>query len=265
MGHISGPSKRALDGLGNDHDDNPIRRLDPRIRIVAASLFAVVVVALGDFMALGAALSLALLTLLCAQLPLAATWRRVAAMDGFIILMLAMLPFTTPGTAIFSLGPLTATSEGLWKAIAIALKANAIVMVLLAMVGTLSATVLGHALHRLRCPENLVHLLLFTVRYIEVLRQEYQRLRIAMRCRCFRPRNDQHTYRSIGYLLGMLLVRSLERSERILDAMKCRGFNGRFFVVENLRYSKHDLGFSIVFGLTIGLLFLIENWHALSV
>lgn len=228
-------------------------------------VFAVTVVALTDFLALGAALCLALMALMMARLPFASTFRKVAAMDGFILFMLAMLPFTTPGAALFTLGPLTATQEGLLQAIAIALKANAIVMVLLALVGTVEATVLGHALHRLKVPENLVHLLLFTVRYIEVMQQEYRRLRTAMRARGFLPGNNLHTYRSIGYLLGMMLVRSLERSERILEAMKCRGFHGRFFLLDSLQYSKHDIAFTGIAGLAVALLFLLEYRHGLFI
>jgi cobalt/nickel transport system permease protein len=159
---------------------------------------------------------------------------------------------------LFTLGPLTATEEGFLKAFAIALKANAIVMVLLALVGTVEATVLGHALHRLKVPENLVHLLLFTVRYIEVLGQEYRRLRTAMRARGFQPGNNLHTYRSIGYLLGMMLVRSLERSERILEAMKCRGFHGRLFLLDSLRYRQYDVAFAGIAVLVLVVLFSLE-------
>ncbi len=258
MGHIAGSSASALNGLAINYSDNLIRRLDPRSRIIAAVFFAVAVVTLTDFLPLITALCLALVTLVAARLPFASTFRRVAAMDGFILLMLIMLPFTTPGTTLFMLGPLAATQEGLMKAISIALKANAIVMVLLALVGTIDATLLGHALHRLKVPENLVHLLLFTVRYIEVLQQEYRRLRTAMRARGFLPGNNLHTYRSIGYLLGMMLVRSLERSERILEAMKCRGFHGRFYLLDNFQYSKHDAVFGVVVALALALLLLTE-------
>ena len=37
-----------------------------------------------------------------------------------------------------------------------------------------------------------------------------------------------HTYRTYAYLLGMLFVRASERSARVHQAMKCRGFDGRF-------------------------------------
>ncbi|SCA55518.1 Cobalt ABC transporter, inner membrane subunit CbiQ [Candidatus Terasakiella magnetica] len=221
-------------------------RLDPRARVVAACLFACTVVSLEGFLALSSALGCALFLLISAKLPAKETLKKVMAMDGFIIFLLFMLPFTTPGETWFLLGPFTATWEGLYKALEITLKANAVVMTLLALVGTIDAIALGHALNRLRVPENLVHLMLFSVRYIDVLKQEYFRLRIAMKARCFKAGNNLHTYRSIGYLLGMLLVRSLERSERILEAMKCRGFQGKFYLLDEFHFQKRDRIFSLV-------------------
>lgn len=67
---------------------------------------------------------------------------------------------------------------------------------------------------------------MFTIRYIDLLRREYLRLHVAMRARAFVARNNRHSWRSFGYLLGMLLVRSHDRSERILWAMKCRAYHG---------------------------------------
>jgi len=221
-------------------------RLDPRLRVVAAFLFACVVVSLDNFITLGLAVGLGLFLMLSARLPGRETAKKVMTMDGFIIFLLCMLPFTTPGEIWFTIGSFTATWDGLYKAIEITLKANAVVLSLLALVGTIDAIVLGHALNRLKVPENLVHLMLFSVRYIEVLKQEYFRLRTAMKARCFRPGNNLHTYRSIGYLLGMLLVRSLERSERILEAMKCRGFQGKFYLLDEFHFQKRDRIFSLI-------------------
>ena len=264
MGHIVKATRATLNGSSISAG---IDRIDPRSRIIAAALFSLLVVSASDFYTLGFGLALAVVAMMVARLPLASTLRRVATMDAFILFMLAMLPFTTPGETLFTVGPLTASVEGLFKALAIGLKANAVVMMLLALVGTLEATVLGHALHRLRVPENLVHLLLFAVRYIDVLQQEFGRLRIAMQARCFRAGNNLHTYRSIGYLLGMMLVRSLERSERIMDAMKCRGFQGRFYLLTNFEYGRHDQAFAGFFGLCMIALTCVEyrHWIASSI
>jgi cobalt/nickel transport system permease protein len=104
-------------------------------------------------------------------------------------------------------------------------------------------------------PPKLTTLLLFTVRYTAVLRQEYARLRRAMDARCFAPRPNGHTLRSLGHLVGMLLVRGFERSERILGAMKCRGYSGRVPLAAVTSFGWRDFAFGalvvvVVSGLT---------------
>jgi cobalt/nickel transport system permease protein len=235
------------------------RDVDPRVRILVTVAFAIVVVALDDLGVLGIALACAVLAACAARLPLAPTLRRAAAMDAFIIVMLLMLPFTVAGTPLLTIGPLTASHEGLWQAIAIALKANAIVLLLLALVGTMHPAVLGHALRRLGVPAVLIHLLFFTVRYVEVLSREYHRTRVAMKARAFRPRSDLHTWRSLGYLIGMLLVRSLERAERILAAMKCRGFDGRLHGVDRRALRPGDGAFAAAWMLVLAALLILEH------
>ena len=145
---------------------------------------------------------------------------------------------------MFEFAGFTASRQGLMRAVEIGLKANAVVLALMALVGSMSSVTLGHALYRLRLPENLVHLLLFTVRYIDVLHQEYLRLRVAMEARGFQPATTFHTMRSFGYLVGMMLVRALERSERILAAMSCRGFVGQFPMFDAFRIGRRDWVFA---------------------
>jgi cobalt/nickel transport system permease protein len=171
--------------------------------------------------------------------------------------MIAMLPFPVPGEPAFEVYGFVASREGFLKALTIALKASATVLMAMALLGSMEAIALARALQSLGMPERLVHLILFTVRYIDVLNQEQQRLRTAMKARGFRPANNRHTYVSFGYLIGMMLVRALERSERILQAMKCRGFSGRFFLQTDWRLRSGDLAFSIIFtALIVGLVYL---------
>ncbi|WP_350336103.1 cobalt ECF transporter T component CbiQ [Coralliovum pocilloporae] len=217
---------------------------DPRLRIVTCVAFSFVTVALDSFPALFMALGLSFMALFGSRLPMRRTLKRMITMDSFIIFMLATLPFTMPGTELFTLFGYPASLEGFYRASEIALTANAVVLMMLTLVGTMDAVIFGHALYRLRVPESLIHLLLFTVRYIDVIQQEYQRLRLAMRARAFKARNSLHTYRSFGYLIGMLLVRSLERSERILQAMKCRGFSGKFYLLDSMHLHPRDYSFA---------------------
>ena len=223
-----------------------IERLDSRTRLIAALLFSLAEVLVPSLAAQTAGLLLALAAALAARLALGATLRRLLCLEGFMLLVLVMLPFTVPGTALFSLWGLEGSREGALQAVAIAVKANAVAVALFALVGSMEAPVLGRAMTRLGVSPRFVHLFLFTTRYVSVLEEEYRRLRQAMRARAFRPATGLHCWRSIGHLFGMLMVRSLERAERIDAAMRCRGFTGRFPSLDDeseIRPGRLDLGF----------------------
>jgi cobalt/nickel transport system permease protein len=107
-------------------------------------------------------------------------------------------------------------------------------------------------------PDKLVHLMLFSVRYFDVLRREYLRLAAALKIRGFQPRMNRHTYRAYGHLVGMLLVRSLDHSERIVAAMKCRGFRGRFYLLDHFALSRRDACFATIAAAVVVLLAWVE-------
>jgi cobalt/nickel transport system permease protein len=209
-----------------------VQQVDPRVRVALGFAFALVAVTLQSLPLLALALALATVLAVLARLPAGQTLRRMLGLDAFMVPILLFLPFTVPGPAIAWVGPFEMTAEGIHEALQIVLTANTVVLAVLALVGTIEPAVLGHALLGLGVPEKMARMLLLTVRYIAVLRAEHDRLRLAMRARAFRAAGNAHTWRSYGFLFGMLLVRSFERSERILEAMKCRGFSGRYFVFE---------------------------------
>lgn len=232
--------------------------VSPSTRVGTAIAFAVATVALDRLPLLATALVIAVALAALARLPAVSTARRLVGMDAFMLCVLAFLPFTVPGTPAFVVAGLSASVEGLRQALAIVLTANTIVLAVLALVGTLEPVSLGRALAVLKVPEKVVHLLLFTVRYIAVLKDEYRRMALAMRARGFRPRGNRHTWNSFGWLFGMLLVRSFERSERIHAAMKCRGFSGRFYFIEAESSSPADLPFAAGVGGILALLLASE-------
>lgn len=232
--------------------------IDPRARILAVIAFALVTVSLRSPAAAACALTLAALVA-AGGMPPRALPRRLLALEGLMLVVLVTLPFTVPGQTLFSLGPLTATREGLLYAVLIVLKANAVVLALMGLVGSLEPAALGHALARLGAPEKLVHLLLLTVRQIELLQQEQLRLRQAMRARAFVARGNRHTWVSYGNLIGMLLVRSLERARRIHAAMRCRGFRDRLYLLDSACWRAADTRFLIALVPLLGALLALDR------
>jgi cobalt/nickel transport system permease protein len=59
----------------------------------------------------------------------------------------------------------------------------------------------------------------------------------------------------VGNVTGTLLVRSLERAERVGQAMRCRGFDGRFHSLAEFRTRGRDvLLFLVMVGAAAALL-----------
>jgi len=207
---------------------------------------------------LGIASAAAVLSVALSRLSWRQVSRRLLPLNLFMLFLVVLMPLSTGRSPLVELGPVEYSREGLLLALTITLKGNAIVLMLAGLLGSLNLATLGHALSHLRVPDKLIHLLLFTVRYVDVLGGEYRRLSAAMRVRGFRPRANRHAYRTYGYLVGMLLVRSLDRSERIVAAMKCRGFHGRFYLLDHFAFSRGDVWFGLAASLVFFTLAVVE-------
>ncbi len=214
-----------------------ISGVDPRIRIAVAAFYTSVVAVANDTTALVAALGVSALLVILARLPLLKVARRLSVVAGFLVLIWALLPLTYGGPVMGRLGPLSFHAPGVELSLQITLKSVAIVTAFIALVATMDIATLGHSLIRLKVPAKVAYLLLMTYRYIFVLEQEYQRLLRAARIRGFKPGTNLHSYRTYAYLVGMLFVRAANRAQRVHQAMKCRGFRGRFYSLARFKAS----------------------------
>ncbi len=226
--------------------NSPMHDLDPRIKIIVTTLFSTIVAVSDRTEVLLLALLFSACCIILSSLPLIKVMARLALVNGFILLLWVFLPFTYPGKTLFSLGPLEATVEGIRYVLSITIKSNTIVLAAIALLGTTPIFTLAHALRHLHVPDKLVQLLFFSFRYIHVIYLEYVRLINAMKVRCFHPRSDLHTYKTYAHLVGMVVLKSYERSERVRDAMLCRGFKGKFWVLDHFRLKRGDVILCII-------------------
>ncbi len=228
-----------------------LHRLDPRVKLMAAAPLALLVALMQGFQGPARGLLLAVALVAIARLNIKKVAVRLAVVNVFVLMLWAFVPFSYPGTEAFSIGPLAASREGLALALGITLKCNAIVLATIALLGTSQVMNLAHALVHLKAPEKLVHLFFFFYRYLGVLHDEYARLRTALRVRAFAPGTDVRTYRAFAWLLGMLIVRSFERSRRIYQAMLLRGFHGHFPVIDHFTLGKKDMAFGALMAVAL--------------
>jgi cobalt/nickel transport system permease protein len=215
-------------------------RLDPRVKIVTLLPYMILVAVSEGLHVPVTALLVSFVMVLFARLDFRMVMGRLVAVNIFVLMLWVFIPFSYPGTVLFSLGGLSISRQGILYVLTVSLKTNAIVIATIAVLGTSEVFALAHACVHLRVPDKLVYLFFFFYRYISVLHEQYVRLRKAMKIRCFSPGTDIHTYKSYAYLIGMLIVNSYERSQRIYDAMLCRGFTGSFPIINHFSIRKND-------------------------
>lgn len=242
------------------HDNGPIAAVDPRARLAATLIFLVSIAFVRDVKILAAAVLIGVLAAVIARLPAASTMRRLATVEGFLLLLLVSLPITVPGREMFGAFGISASWEGFERAIQIVARVNAGILVIAALISTMGTSALAGAMVGIGIPATLANLLQLTVRYIALFQEEYARLRCAMRARAFQPGSDRHSWRTLGHLIGMLIVRSVERAERVSRAMRCRGFQGRFPDTQRARLRATDAAFLAIWSMSAALLIVASRW-----
>jgi cobalt/nickel transport system permease protein len=240
--------------LPNAH--SPLRRLDPRWKLAALTLASAAVAALQTLPASALALAGALGLAVLGRLPPRWFLARLATVTLFLAPFALVLPFLfEDSSGTFTLGPVRISVHGVELALRLCGKALAIVTLMLVLLATTPLDALLQAAHRLRVPSLIIQLAVLTYRYLFVLSDELARLRIALRVRGYRNRVTLHSYRTVGHVAGTLLVRGHERAERVGQAMRCRGFDGRYRSLASFRTTPADVAaFAIIVGAALGLL-----------
>ena len=202
--------------------------LNPLARLTGAIIASVAMAVLTRPESCIMALLLGLVLFTFTGTSLRHTLRRLLLANVFIGFLWLTVPFSVAGQALYSVGPLTLTHEGLLLALTLTLKSNAMLLVFFALVASLPLPQLGSALSALHCPRRLTALLLVTYRYVHVLSDEWHTLRTSAMLRGFAPRTNLATYKTYAMLTGLLFIRSWDRSLRIWEAMRLRSFSGHF-------------------------------------
>ena len=231
--------------------DSLLHRRNPKAKIIAAVAFVSVAATSNSFIVTVVSFIFGLALFSLTNLPVRLVLKRMIAVNIFTFFLWLTLPLTYGGREFITMGPLTLSREGLQLAALITLRTNAIILAIIALLGTSRIANIGHALEALRFPKKLCFILLFSYRYVFVIYQEYRRLVRAAQMRCFVPATTIHTYRTFGYLFGMTLVKSWNRASRVHQAMILRGFNGQLIPLSKDIYTTEDTVFlSTILALT---------------
>jgi len=256
----------SIPTLSAEQPASIFNRWDVRCKLVTLLLYAFLVASLQQLTYALLALLISLLALLLARTPLDRALLRMLAISGFMGMFLVVMPFSAPphsGDTLLVFGALEGLPfnlRGLELAATLFTKGIAIALLSELLLSTAPLPVTLQGLSGLGVPAMGSQLLILCHRYIHVFSSEARRMTTGMQVRGLHKRTNLVTLRALANFLGMLLVRSFERTERVMDAMNARGYRGRFPPATELRLRPTDLLLSGLWLLLGVVLLLGDRW-----
>jgi len=207
------------------HRDSPLHRWDPRLKFLSllALIFAFSVV--NDLRLLPVILVCAVVTFSLSGIPITYLVTRLRYPGYFLLALVVLLPVISGSTIIARLGPIALRKEGLLGTLPIAARFMAILTVTLTLFGTTPFLTTVKVLRSFGLPALLTDVLLLAYRYLFELALDLEKINRAMRLRGWQTlKLNPNTAKTLSSVIGALLVRSYERSERVYRAMILRGY-----------------------------------------
>ncbi len=203
-----------------------LHRRDARAKVLSTLGFLVLIstAPIGAVRLYVAAAVVMIAGILSARLPLAAVLLRAA--------IVVPLSLTFAG--------LVAMQGDTAKAAALVVRTYLSALAALLLVGTTPLPKLLDGLHRLGVPKMIILTAQFLYRYLFVLAEQSQHMRIAASSRSGSRTSRPMGVRRAAGSVAILFARSYERADGIYRAMLARGFQGEFRLLERARFKFAD-------------------------
>lgn len=224
--------------------DTPLHRLDPRVKLFTTLLFILAVVSCDKY-AVSALVPFSLYPvylIAAGELPAGYLARKMLFVAPFAFFVGAFNPFLDR-RVLLHLGPL-AVSGGWVSFFSIMGRFALTVSAALAMLSLTGIGAVCEALAGTGVPRPFVVQLLFLNRYLLALTGEAGRMSRARSLRAFdrKPMSS----RIFVQMAGHLLLRAMDRAERVYRAMVCRGFDGNIRAAPSRGIGRAEAEFALV-------------------
>ncbi|MEW9094131.1 MAG: energy-coupling factor transporter transmembrane component T [Clostridiaceae bacterium] len=120
--------------------------------------------------------------------------------------------------------------------------------------------VLLNGLAHMKLPSSFITIIFLSWRYVFILSERLSQFYKSLKSRLFQPRFHKNSFKIHGEIMGGMLVKSIDTSEKVYRAMASRGFNGKMPTSKPKRITIIDILKSIFFISSVILLHIIEKW-----
>ena len=207
------------------HRHSVVHQLPSHVKILAALFFVFVSIStpINTWGAFIGYLIVILITAKSAKIPLLTLGKRALIEIPFIFFAVLM-PFFGKGEVI-NVGPFDLYKDGIEAALSIVAKGTIGVLTAVILSTSTTAREILRGLERLKLPRMMVQIATFMLRYVNVISDEMERMKVARESRGFEATGIKH-WKILATVAASLFIRSYERGERIHLSMLSRGYAG---------------------------------------
>ncbi|MBU5485736.1 cobalt ECF transporter T component CbiQ [Clostridium sp. MSJ-11] len=117
-----------------------------------------------------------------------------------------------------------------------------------------------NGLAHMKLPSSFISIIFLSWRYVFILSERLSQFYKSLKSRLFQPRFHKNSFKVYGEIMGGMLVKSIDTSEKVYRAMASRGFNGKMPTSKPKSITIIDILKSVLFISSVILLHIIEKW-----
>lgn len=214
------------------HEDEKtvLAKTHPLVRLILPFILIIPILFLNDFFLIISVLILIFILILLFRLPLKRIFLRAKNVIPLILIIVIFLPLYIGETVLYviNLGiKIRIYQEGLELAFLLFLRVFTAIFGFMAFFSSLSYSEFIEAITKARMPAMFVGSFIILLHYIPILATSNRKILEAQELRGKKVTSYWQKLKAHAFIMGKSIVMNMERSEKLYESLKLRGFSGK--------------------------------------
>jgi len=233
------------------HEDENIylKKIHPLIRFILPFILVLPFLIVEDLYLIITVILITLIIDLLCRLNILKILSRLKLVIPFVLLMTIFIPLYVGETVLFNFNigiHIIIYREGFYLASLIFLRVFGALIIFMSFFSSLTYSEFIHALTKLRIPSFLIGSLIIMLHYIPVLASSNIKIVESQEMRGKKITSYWQKLKTHGYIMGKSIIMNMERSEKLYESLKMRGFSGKItFAPRKIKIA--DIGLLVSF------------------
>jgi len=197
----------------HEEENTILSRFHPLVRLGSPFILVIPFLIIGDLYLIITIILITLIIDLIARLNMIRIFSRVIKILPFVLLMTVFIPFYIP--------------NGIFLSILLFFRIFGAIFVFLSFFSSLTYSEFVESLTELRLPSIFTGSFVIMLHYIPILADSNRKILGAQELRGKKVTTYREKLKTHAFIMGKSIVMNMERSEKLYESMKMRGFSGK--------------------------------------